>query len=371
MVATAPQALMDSHKLPWHMDRVRAWERGERIAPVMIDMALTLGCTLNCRFCYAQLQRNKGHAITEPIIDAFLEDCKRMGVRAVSFLSDGESTMSPVFVHTIERAAELGIPTALGSNCHMYTPDMQERTLRHLRYLRINCPAGTPKGYAEITGTNPRVFGEVCANIVSMVNIKKRDGLTIPLGLQMVLMPQDADQVLPFVQLAKNLGVDYAIIKHCADDENKALGVNYAKYRDLIPLLKQAEGLAEDGFRVHVMWRKMLEGETRPYQRCYGPPFLVQISGSGLVAPCGDKFAPQYAEKFHIGNICEQRWWDIWQSDRYMEVMNYLRSERFNAQKQCGPLCRQEMCNRALDLHMKGIQKIIPAVGTISNWEYL
>ena len=26
--------ILDSHKLSWHMDRVEAWEAGERIAPV-------------------------------------------------------------------------------------------------------------------------------------------------------------------------------------------------------------------------------------------------------------------------------------------------------------------------------------------------
>jgi hypothetical protein len=33
--------------------------------------------------------------------------------------------------------------------------------------------------------------------------------------MQMVLMPQDADQVLPFARLGQELRPDYAIIKHC------------------------------------------------------------------------------------------------------------------------------------------------------------
>ena len=369
-MTTAPQLLMDSHKLSFHHDRVQAWEAGQRIAPVLIDMALTLGCTLNCKFCYAQLQRNKGHAITEPIIDAFLEDCARMGVRAISFLSDGESTLSPVFVHTIERAAELGIPTALGSNCHMLTPDKQERVLRHLRYIRINCPAGSRERYSDITRTAPHVYDEVCSNIRNMVAIKKRDNLVVALGLQMVLMPEDADQIIPFVKLAKELGVAYAVIKHCADDEFGSLGIAYAKYHALRPLLEEAEGYADERFGVHIMWKKMLEGATRPYQRCYGPPFLIQISGSGLVATCGDKFSSQYS-RFHLGNICEQRWYDIWQSDRYWEVMNYLRSEEFDAQKQCGPLCRHHLMNCALDLQVKGIKNITPATTEVSNAEFI
>ena len=42
---------------------------------------------------------------------------------------------------------------------------------------------------------------------------------------------------------------------------------------------------------------------------------MIQMSGSGLVAPCGMLFNERY-KKFHIGNICEQRFRDIWASDR-------------------------------------------------------
>jgi hypothetical protein len=31
--------ILDSHKLAHHFERVQAWENGERIAPVSVDMA--------------------------------------------------------------------------------------------------------------------------------------------------------------------------------------------------------------------------------------------------------------------------------------------------------------------------------------------
>jgi len=360
---------MDGHKLPWHYDRLQAWLRGERIAPVLVDMALTQACQLNCSFCYAKLQRNEGHKITRPIIYAFLEDCAKMGVGAVSFLSDGESTLSPVFCHTIERATELGIATALGTNAVHYTEEMRERTLPHLRYIRINCPAGTPEDYAEVTGTSAKVFDRVCHNVAEMVKLKRKGELNVHLSLQLVLMPQNSHHLIPFVVLAKELGVDAAIIKHCADDENSTLGISYAQYKDLTPLLKAAESLAGPGFDVQVMWSKMMHGDKRTYQRCYGPPFLLQISGSGLVATCGDKFAPQY-ERFQLGNICTERFYDIWQSERYGQVMDYLAKE-FNAQTECGPLCRHHKVNEALDNHLKGIAEVEEATTWTPNSEFL
>ena len=40
------------------------------------------------------------------------------------------------------------------------------------------------------------------------------------------------------------------------------------------------------GYQVSVKWSKIESEGTRSYQRCYGAPFMLQISGSGLVAPC-------------------------------------------------------------------------------------
>ena len=63
-------------------------------------------------------------------------------------------------------------------------------------------------------------------------------------------------------------------------------------------------------------------------------------------------------KKFHIGNICETRFKDIWNSDKYWEVMNYLSSPKFNAQKMCASLCLQHKVNEVLDDHVKGKVKL-------------
>jgi hypothetical protein len=59
-------------------------------------------------------------------------------------------------------------------------------------------------------------------------------------------------------------------------------------------------------------------------------------------------------KKFHIGNICDQRFKDIWNSERYWEVMNYIASPDFNAQSMCGSLCLQHKVNEFLDGYQKG-----------------
>ena len=68
-------------------------------------------------------------------------------------------------------------------------------------------------------------------------------------------------------------------------------------------------------------------------------------------------------KKFHIGNICDTRFKDIWASDRYWQVMSYLASPDFNAQKMCGSLCLQHKVNEALDAVQKGRADLVTPEG--------
>jgi MoaA/NifB/PqqE/SkfB family radical SAM enzyme len=345
--------ILDGTKLAWHQDRIEAWERGERIAPITIDMALTRSCNFACEYCYAMLQENAREKITKEVSYNFLEDCAEIGVKGISLVSDGESSISPVFIDTIVRGSKLGISMATGTNGVVLNRRKLEEILPHLTYLRINISAGEPARFAEIMGVKEEWFHKICQNIKDMMEIKRRDNLAVTIGLQMVLKPEYEDQVMPLARLGKELRPDYLVIKHCSDNEDGDLGVDYQGYSRLFDLLQEAEDLSDDEYLVKVKWSKIQDEGTRSYQRCYGPPFMLQISGSGLVAPCGMLFNERY-KKFHIGNIAEERFKDIWASDRYWEVVNYLASPNFNAQKMCGTLCLQHNVNEVLDARMKG-----------------
>jgi len=345
--------ILDATKIAWHQERIQQWLNGERIAPITIDMALTRACNYGCNFCYARLQENDRFDITKQHIDDFLEDCAEIGVKAISLVSDGESTLSPHFEHTIIRGSELGISMAVATHGFNFKYDALERILPHLTYIRINFSAGEPKRYAEIMGVRESHFHRVLQNVKDMVEIKKRLNLSVTIGLQMVLMPEDADQVVPLAKLGKEVRPDYLVVKHTSDSEDGKLGVDYSKYADLQHILEEAESYSDDTYQVSVKWSKINAEGKRSYQRCYAAPFQIQISGSGLIAPCGMLFNEKY-KRFHIGNITQQRFKDIVKSEKYWEVMQHLASMNFDAQTMCGSLCLQHKPNEHLDKLIKG-----------------
>ncbi|MBM3251493.1 MAG: radical SAM protein [Candidatus Omnitrophica bacterium] len=339
--------VLDGHKLLWHNQAVEAWLKGERIAPITIDCALTRRCTYRCVYCYGQLQANDEKKITRDVIFRFLDDAAEIGVKAISFVSDGESTCSPYLYDAIIRGKTNGLDMALGTNGFLLETEKLAEILPILTYLRFNISAAEEVRYAQIMGCQKECFNKVINIIKESVKIKKEKKLSVTLGIQMVLLPQFCDQIIPFINLGKELRVDYAIIKHCSDDEKGSLGVDYTKYFDLIDTLKEAEANSTEDYLVKAKWSKILSNGKRFYNQCYGPPFIMQFSGSGLVAPCGMLFHSRY-KKYHIGNIADKAFKAIWKSKRYWDVINLLASDGFDAQTMCGSLCLQHKVNEFL-----------------------
>lgn len=358
--------ILDSHKLSYHYDRVQAWENGEQIAPVTVDMALTRACGAMCSFCYAMVQEPQERASikTKEALN-LLDDFAEAGIKAVSLISDGESTLSKAYVPFIQHAAKIGIDVGNATNGWEWEPEKIDQVLPSLTWVRFTVAAGTPEGYSKImfkSEKHTEVFDRAMSHIKYAVELKKKLNLKVTLGIQMVLMPEFKDEIIPFAKLALDLGVDYGVIKHCSDDELGTIGVDYSKYEDMYELLKKAEEMSNDKTKVIVKWSKIKRKGKPTYNRFYGPQFLLQISGSGLVAPSGMFFNARYS-KLHMGNFVDERFKDIFKSERYRKIMNYLASPNFDAQTMMGSMPIQHYVSEALDNHLKGISKILPSKG--------
>lgn len=357
-VHKTPGLILDGTKLAWHQERIAAWLKGERIAPITIDMALTRACNYKCEYCYGVLQENPRSLLTREILFNFLDDAAEIGVKGISLVSDGESTLSPHFVDFIEKGHANGLSMAVGTNGYLLDEEKLERILPRLTYLRFNLSAAEASRYSEIHGVPESFFEVVCKNIANAVRIKRENKLDVTIGMQMVLKPEYADQILPVARLGRELQPDYLVIKHCSDDESGSLNVDYSRYKGLFDTLTEAEKLSTADYVVSVKWSKIGAEGKRTYAQCYGPPFILQMSGSGLVAPCGMLFGTHYS-RYWIGNIAQTRFKELWDSDTYWAVMNEIASPAFDAHTMCGSLCLQHKVNEYLwELKQNGHQPL-------------
>ncbi|MDP2168192.1 MAG: radical SAM protein [Thermodesulfovibrionales bacterium] len=340
----ADKYLMDGNKLMWHSGRVLDWLSGKRIAPLYIDMGITKTCNIQCKYCYYSVPENRtSETFPTDTLIAFLKDAASMGVKAIGFLGDGEPMVHPGVYEAVIAGAEAGLDMALSSNGLVLKEKGLEDFLASLTWIRFNIAASAEK-YEQVMGSRRESFGKVVSNIGKCVAIKRKNSLKVTIGLQLVLIEENADDIVPFARLGKDLGVDYAVIKQCSESYNHNLDLGDEDYDRFAPLLREAESYSEGGYNVIVKWKKMRGRGIRGYDHCYGCEFLPQISGNGKVYNCGNFFGN---EAFCAGDLTKESFRDIVFGERYKEVMDRVKTE-VNVHKVCGINCRQNEINEFL-----------------------
>jgi MoaA/NifB/PqqE/SkfB family radical SAM enzyme len=252
--------------------------------------------------------------------------------------------MNPAVYDAIDKGYELGLDLSMGTNGTILKHNKLKNMLKKLVYLRFNISAATPESYKFIHQTSDQMFFKTIENIKKCVEIKKKNNFDVTIGLQMVLIPECLDQVIPLSKLGAELGVDYFVIKHCSDSETGELNIPLEKYPEYEPILKEAETYSNDNYQVIVKWKKIMGKGIKQYDHCLGIPFLLQISGNGDVKPCGFLFPKK---GYLMGNIIKQSFKDIFWSENYWNIIKHLATE-FDVHTQCGTACRQDYINKFL-----------------------
>jgi MoaA/NifB/PqqE/SkfB family radical SAM enzyme len=342
--------LMDGHKLTWHLDRVHDWLKGKRIAPVHIDVGLSKGCNIKCEYCFGVLQGNfykKGAEIyfpREPLL-RYVREAGEAGVRSMGFIGEGEPLLNPSVYDAIIEAKRAGVDVSMGTNgILMDTGKAGQEALAHLSWIRFNISAASEEAYKRIHRSQD--FPVAVQKIRFCVEDKRKRSLPLTIGLQMVLTPSNADQVLPLAKLGKEMGVDYLVIKQCSDTVESDLGVfdKLGQYDDFIKILREAEGISTGGYNVIVKWKKIANKGERSYSRCLGTPFLLYSSGDGRLYPCGMCFDSSRGmeEEFRMGDLTQESFGEIIKSERYWQVVEKVKQLDVN---KCYSNCRTHAIN--------------------------
>lgn len=336
---------MDSHKLLWHLDRVNALQRGERIAPLYLDVGITQTCNVRCSYCYYSVpERSSGNIIETPALIAFLQDAAAIGVKAVGFLGDGEPMLHPGAYEAVIAGRQAGIDIALSTNGTVLPDSNIDKFLSALSWIRFTVGGATPSTYCSVMGVDEQVFLRVMENIRRCVEVKKRLKLNVTIGIQMILIPECLPDIIPFAALGRELGVDYAVIKQCSSQADNCASLTEEEYELHKEVLARAVAYSGDGYSLIVKWRKISSAGRKDYDHCYGCELLPQISGNGDLYCCGAFFGNP---DFFVGNINRQSFRELVFGDRYAAVMKRVK-ETVDVHRDCGIGCRQNEINEFL-----------------------
>jgi MoaA/NifB/PqqE/SkfB family radical SAM enzyme len=341
---------LDGHKLFWHLDRIAAWQKGDKIAPLHIDVGLSKGCNIRCQYCFGVMQGNlykKGTNLYFPreSLLSYMKEAGECGVRSIGLIGEGEPLLNPHVYDAIVEGKRAGVDIALGTNGILLDSGKDgSKALERLSWIRFNISAASDDAYRKIHGSGE--FQTVLEKLQFCVTERNNKNLDVTIGLQMVLTPRNVHQAAPLAKLGQTLGVDYLVIKQCSDSADNRLGVynNLHLYDEYNDILREAETFSTSQYKVVVKWKKIADKAERSYDSCLGAPFLLYSSGDGRLYPCGMFFAYK-EDEFRMGDLVRQSFKEIISSQRYWDVVEKVKQLDVH---RCYSGCRTHAINEFL-----------------------
>lgn len=336
---------IDSHKLMYHVDRVGQWQKGRLIAPIYMEIAPSGGCNHRCIFCALDYIGYRPKFLDTQILERTLKDAARCGVKSIMYAGEGEPLLHKDIGDIVNLTKKLGIDVAITTNGVFLNDKIIKKCLRDFSWIRVSFNAGSARSYEKIHRCLKGDFEKAVSNLKNAVAFKHKNKLNCTIGVQMLLIPENRNEVVKLAKILKRIGVDYFTIKpfskhpmsYCDIDKE----FDYSKF---LSLEKRVEELGAKDFRIifrsHTM-RKLKE--DRFYKHCLGLPFWAYIDAGGDVYACSAYLG---SKRFIYGNLYRDKFSSILKSKRRKEILN-MAMRRLDTQK-CREVCRLDEINRYL-----------------------
>jgi GTP 3',8-cyclase len=337
---------IDSHKLIYHIPRVYEWLEGKNIYPIYMEVSPSGACNHRCLYCGLDFMGYKPNYLEADILKERLSELGGLGLKSIMYAGEGEPFLHPEMVSIIEHTKESGIDVALTTNGVLLKKEIVEKVLINTEWIKVSINAGTRETYAKIHQSKPDDFDKVVENMDFASEIKKGNNYKCILGMQLVLLPENHHEVVFLAKLARDIGMDYLVIKpYSQHPQSKTNTYNSIKYSDLEHLSEELGNINSDDFSVVFRSNAMgkWDNNHRSYDHCLALPFWSYIDASGNVWGCSVYLGD---DRFKYGNIYEETFKDIWESKVRQDSLSWV-EEKLDVSR-CRVNCRMDEINRYL-----------------------
>lgn len=336
---------IDSHKLLYHTERVHYWLKGKDIYPIYVEISPSGTCNHRCIFCAFEYLNYKPQFINKDVLKKTLSEMARCQVKSVMFSGEGEPFLHKDMPDFIAHARRVGLDVAVAINGVLFTPNIARQCLGSLTWIKVSINAGTKKTYAKIHGCREEDFDKVISNIKAAVRIKKKNKYACTIGAQIVLLPENIQEVIKLADLLKNIGIDYLVVKpfvkHLMSSHNITRELTKKELLKLENKLKKFDrGNFKVYFRAHSFFKIK---QPRAYKKCLSLSFFCEITSNGNIYTCGPFLGK---DNFCYGNIYKNSFVEIWKGQKRKRILNMV-ATKLDVRK-CMKNCRLDEINKYL-----------------------
>lgn len=277
------------YKILAHADRLRQIAAGGVPYPIEWVVYPSNICNHKCVWCMFRQngeQANFRVSLSRDLLLRFVEDAARLGGTVIQFEGGGEPLINKHTLEALKLANARGIKTAMSTNGRLLTPEVAAC----VDYLRISLNAGTAEQHWKTNhGADTHDAGDwdaIIANIRRAVPAKRQD-----IGLGFVVDDANYRDIVPFCDLAADLGVDFVHIRPAFYYDPEADKRVRACMPDALKLCQLAQWrLRNNPLQIFAITDKF-EGywSPRTYHRCHAIWTGVTLRATGDFAVCKDR----------------------------------------------------------------------------------
>jgi len=337
---------IEGHKLLYHVERVNNWLHGKTIVPVYMEVSPSGTCNHRCTFCALDFMEYQKRFLDAGILKERISEMGALGLKSIMYGGEGEPLMHERIAEIINHTKMSKIDVALTTNAALLERALSEEILGNMEWMKVSIGAATKETYARVHRTKPDDFDKVIKNLSDAVRVKRDNNYKCTLGMQLLLLPENKEEVILLAEIAKGIGMNYFVVKpysqHPLSKTQKYKEIKYSEYMDL------SEKLSKMGskdftviFRLNTM--KKWDEHYKGYDRCFALPFWAYLDSGGNVWGCSVYLGN---DKFNYGNIYESSFKGIWEGERRKESLQWVENELDAGQ--CRVNCRMDEINRYL-----------------------
>ena len=335
---------IDSHKLIFHPGRVSQWLQGENIYPIYVEIAPSGSCNHRCIFCALDYLEYKPVFLDKDLILKNLRDMAEKGVKSVMYAGEGVPLINKSTPELVNQTKALGIDVAMSSNGVLFSKEAASECLGSFTWVRFSVNAGTAGTYQQVHRCRLGDFERIIQNLSDAVEVKRSKGLSTTIGVQLLLIPENFEEVFTLARTVKEIGVDYFSVKPYSQHPKSNCSIDPRfDYRKHLDLERELRELETESFRVAFRSNAMKKlKQNRTYDRCLGLPFWAYIDARANVWACSAYLGD---DKFCYGNLEQESFISIWEGERRRCVLARVAEMEVDG---CREICRLDEINAYL-----------------------
>ena len=334
---------LDSHKLIYHPCEVARWLHGEEIYPIEIEISPSGACNHRCTFCAVDYLGYQPSFLEADMILENINHMHKHGLKSVVCSGEGEPLLNKKMPEMAVKMRQMGIDVAMASNGVLLEKEITEECLHAFTWIRFSVAAIHQETYKKIHRGKDGDLQKALDHIAYAVEWKKKKQLSTTLGVQCLLIQENKEEIVEMTKRLKEIGVDYFTIKPYSQHTQSTNHME-VNYEELLDLENSIRGYESDNFKVYYRANAMKKmKKNKPYDNCYGLPFMTHIDAKGNVWPCINFIGKP---EFLYGNLYEQTFEEIWHSERKRQVISVFENTDIN--RICREACRLDEINKYL-----------------------